>query len=130
MMTERLNELDEIRACEDRRYAAAVEKNIEVLDELFHDRLIYMHSSGVTDSKTSYLDGIREGVWDYHGIERSEPRIVISGDVALVFADLSIRMTTRGDYRAFDTRALAVWQRCDDRWRLLSVHSGAIPPAH
>jgi hypothetical protein len=41
---------------------------------------------------------------------------------------LSIRIVLRGVFKAFDSRALAVWVRRSDGWRLLALHSGAVVP--
>jgi ketosteroid isomerase-like protein len=119
-----------ITQLEDSRYAAMLGKDIGTLERLLDDKLIYMHSSGIVDTKASYIDGLTAGVWDYQQIDRTEVRTEISGDVALVFGTLSIRLTTRGVSKAFSTRALAVWQRSEAGWRLLAVHSGAIPESH
>jgi ketosteroid isomerase-like protein len=126
-MTETTDVVEEIAALEDRRYAAMVAKDVATLDELLDEKLIYMHSSGVADTKASYLKGLQTGVWDYHQVDRSDLRTEIDGDVALVFGKLSIRITIRGEYKAFDSRALAVWHRRGGTWHLLAVQSGAMP---
>jgi hypothetical protein len=102
---------------------------IATLDRLLDDKLIYVHSSGVADTKASYLEGLQTGVWDYQQIDRTECRVTGENDVALVFCKLSIRIVIRGTFKAFDSRALAVWVRQSDGWRLLAVQSGAIAPA-
>jgi ketosteroid isomerase-like protein len=91
--------------------------------------MIYMHSTGISDTKSSYLEGLRTGVWDYQSVDRADQRIQADGDVVLVFCKMSIRLISRGVVRAFDSRALAVWVRKADGWRLLAVQSGAIPNA-
>ncbi len=128
-MNETTEVVEEIAALEDRRYAAMVAKDVATLDELLDEKLIYMHSSGIADTKASYLEGLQTGVWDYHQVDRSDLRTEIDGDVALVFGKLSIRITIRGEYKAFDSRALAVWHRRAGTWHLLAVQSGAMPAA-
>jgi ketosteroid isomerase-like protein len=132
-MKEELQPAERITQLENSRYAAMLGKDIGTLERLLDDKLIYMHSSGVVDTKSSYIDGLRSGVWDYQQIDRTDVRIEISRDVALVFGKLSIRMNTRGAAKAFSTRALAIWQRGqrgESGWTLLAVHSGAIPESH
>ncbi|WP_434666785.1 nuclear transport factor 2 family protein [Paraburkholderia sp. A3BS-1L] len=118
-----------IRCLEDERYAAMFSKDIATLDRLLDEGLVYMHSSGVTDTKASYLGGLGSGLWDYRGVERDDVRIDVDGDVALVFAKLTIELVTNDAHKSFATRALAVWHRKGEAWRLLAVHSGALPPA-
>jgi ketosteroid isomerase-like protein len=128
-MSEDYEAIERIQQLEDARYAAMVSKDIETLDRLLDDKLIYMHSTGVADTKASYIDGLRTGVWDYQSVERTEQRVQVDGDIGMVFCKMSIRLITRGVFKAFDSRALAVWVRKPDGWRLLAVQSGAIPNA-
>ena len=128
-MSEESQVSEQIQQLEDARLAAMVGKDVETLDRLLDDKLIYMHSTGVADTKASYLEGLRTGVWDYQSVDRVDQRIQVDGNVALVFCKMSIRLITRGVFRAFDSRALAVWVRKPDGWRLLAVQSGAIPNA-
>jgi ketosteroid isomerase-like protein len=117
----------EIVLLEDERYAAMLAKDVATLERLLDDDLVYMHSSGVADSKASYLAGLREGVWDYLKIGRSEQSVKVSGDTALVFNRLAISIKVRGVQKELDNRALAVWVRRGGAWRLLALQSGAVP---
>lgn len=112
---------------EDERYAAMLAKDVKTLERLLDGELVYMHSSGVADSKESYLRGLREGLWDYRRIERTEQTVKVSGDTALVFNRLAISIKVRGVQKELDNRALAVWVRRDGTWRLIAVQSDAIP---
>ena len=117
----------EIERLEDERYAAMVAKDVKALERLLDEQLVYMHSSGVADSKQSYLSGLRDGVWDYQRIVRTEQTVKVSGDTALVFNRLAISIKVRGVQKELDNRALAVWVRRDGAWRLLALQSGAVP---
>jgi hypothetical protein len=129
-MSKSQQEMELIQQLEDVRYVAMVDKDVHKLDGLLDDELIYVHSTGVADTKSSYVDGLRNGAWDYQSIDRTDPRIQVDKDIALVFCKLSIRMVSHGEFRAFDSRVLAVWVRRTDNWRLLAVQSGAIPGKH
>ena len=54
-----------IETMEDRRYAAMLYKDVKMLRSLLHDQLTYVHSSGTTDTKASYIAGLEAGTWDY-----------------------------------------------------------------
>ncbi|SCX72529.1 nuclear transport factor 2 family protein [Variovorax sp. EL159] len=127
-MTRNDETIERIRQLDDERYAAMVAKDVDSLEKLLDDKLIYMHSSGVADTKATYIEGLSTGVWDYHGIDREELRHQIDGDVALMFSRLFIRMTNRGTYKEFGSHALAVWVKKSGIWRLLAVQSGGLPP--
>jgi ketosteroid isomerase-like protein len=119
----------EIERLEDERYAAMLARDLKTLERLLDEQLVYMHSSGVADSKRSYLTGLREGVWDYQRIARTEQSVKVSGDTALVFNRLAISIKVRGVQKDLDNRALAVWTRREGAWRLLALQSGAVPKA-
>ena len=117
----------EIVRLEEERYAAMLAKDIAALERLLDEDLVYMHSSGVADTKESYLRGLKDGVWDYLRISRSEQMVKVKGDTALVFNRLAISIKVRGALKELDNRALAVWVRREGAWRLLALQSGAVP---
>jgi len=117
----------EILRLEDERYAAMLAKDVKALERLLDGELVYMHSSGVADTKESYIRGLREQVWDYQRIGRTEQTVKVSGDTALVFNRLAISIKVRGVQKELDNRALAVWVRRGGAWRLVALQSGAIP---
>ncbi|SAK57138.1 hypothetical protein AWB76_02405 [Caballeronia temeraria] len=128
-MNDERHDREVIRQLEDERYTAMLRKDIATLTRLLNERLIYMHSSGVTDTKESYVDGLRSGLWNYRRIERSDVRIEVQGDIALVFAKLAIELMSNDKLKSFEARVLAVWYRKRDGWQLTAVHSGALPPS-
>src|SRR5262249_52883993 len=99
----------EIAALEDARYTAMLKGDVATLERLLHPILVYMHSSGVADSKASYISRLRDGVWNYQHIERADQKIVVQGDTALVFNRLLIRIKVRDVHKELDNRAVAVW---------------------
>jgi ketosteroid isomerase-like protein len=119
----------DIARLEDERYAAMLGKDVAALERLLHPDLVYMHSSGVADSKASYIAGVRDRVWDYHRIGRSDQTVRVSGSLALVFNRLKIELSVRGVEKALDNRALAVWVADGGAWRLIALQSGMVPPA-
>jgi ketosteroid isomerase-like protein len=116
-----------IERLEDERYVAMLGKDGAALERLLHTDLVYMHSSGISDSKGSYTMGLADGIWDYKRIERRDQRVMAHGDLALVFNRLSISMVIRGVPTELDNRALAVWVSDDGAWRLIALQSGAVP---
>jgi hypothetical protein len=85
-----------IARLEDERYAAMLGKDIDALERLLHPDLVYMHSSGVADDKASYIAGVRDRVWDYGAIARSDQTVRLHGALALVFNRLKIDLSVRG----------------------------------
>ncbi len=117
----------EIDAAEAARTAAMLALDVKRLDEMLDDGLVYMHSSGVTDTKQAYLDGVKSRLWEYKTIKREDVRTTVRGDTATVFCHLMIDLLMKGEPRKVDSNALAVWTKASGRWRLLSVLSSARP---
>lgn len=118
----------DIERLEDERYAAMLAKDMAALERLLHPDLVYMHSSGVADSKASYITGLRDRVWDYSRIERTDQTVRVHESLALVFNRLNIDLTVRGVPKTLDNRALAVWVEDEGAWRLVALQSGVVPP--
>jgi len=123
-----MTDVTDIARLEDQRYAAMLDKDVATLERLLHPDLVYMHSSGVADSKASYIAGVRDRVWDYSTIARSEATVRLHGALALVFNRLKIDLSVRGVAKSLDNRALAVWVADEGAWRLIALQSGMVPP--
>jgi hypothetical protein len=55
----------EILALEDKRYAAMCGGDFAALEAMLHDELLYTHSSGLTDTKATWLASLRSGKTKY-----------------------------------------------------------------
>ena len=115
-----------VRALEEQRYRAMLGADLATLDQLFDEALTYTHSSGVIDTKSSYLAGVRDKLWEYKNIARENERVVLRSNAALVFCRLRIDVVVRGAPRKVDSNALAVWVREGQQTRLLAVHSSGV----
>jgi hypothetical protein len=117
-----------IETMEDCRYAAMLDKDVKILRSILHDQLTHVHSSGVTDTKASYIAGLETGVWEYRCIRRSKQTIKVQGSLALVFNRISMNIAAGGHIVCMENRDLAVWINEANIWRLIAVQSSAIPP--
>ena len=115
-----------VRDLEEQRYRAMLGADLATLDRLLDDTLTYTHSSGVIDTKASYMAGVRDKVWEYKNISRENERVVVRGDCALVFCRLRIDLLVRGAPRKVESNALAVWVEDGHHYRLLAVHSSPL----
>jgi Domain of unknown function (DUF4440) len=68
----------EILALEDKRYAAMCGGDFAALEAMLHDELLYTHSSGLTDTKATWLASspdVRVRIRRFGGLSR--PRAVV-----------------------------------------------------
>ncbi|HEX4595051.1 MAG TPA: nuclear transport factor 2 family protein [Bryobacteraceae bacterium] len=63
----------EILALEDKRYAAMCGGDFAALEAMLHDELLYTHSSGLTDTKATWLASLRSGKTKYKSAACSDP---------------------------------------------------------
>ena len=62
----------EVEALERQRFEALVKKDYTFLEKVFADDLLYVHSSGKTDNKMTYITSIKEGKSSYDKIDVEE----------------------------------------------------------
>lgn len=119
-----------ILALETRRYAAMTSNSLDALADLFHDDMIYTHSSGVVDTKASYLEALRSGRTRYLEVEQREQTVKLLGDVALVIgaSHIEVDVTVNGEKvrKSLDLRSLAAWTATVSGWKFLAWQSCSV----
>jgi ketosteroid isomerase-like protein len=117
----------DILALEERRCAAMSKNDIAALEGMFHDDLIYTHSSAVVDTRASYLEALKSGHTRYHSVQRSEEKVRVCGDTALVTGRAIIDVTVKGEKKHLDTRFLDVWTKTPQGWKFIAWQSTKLP---
>jgi ketosteroid isomerase-like protein len=117
----------DILALEERRCAAMAANDVAALEKLFHDDLIYTHSSAVVDTRASYLDTLKNGHTRYHSVQRSDEKVRVCGDTALVTGRAIIDVTVKGEKKHLDTRFLDVWTKTRQGWKFIAWQSTKLP---
>ncbi|MBK8958036.1 MAG: nuclear transport factor 2 family protein [Proteobacteria bacterium] len=117
-------------ALETRRYAAMTSNSLDALADLFHDDMIYTHSSGVVDTKASYLEALRSGRTRYLEVEQIEQTVKLLGEVALVIgaSHIEVDVTVNGEKvrKSLDLRSLAAWTATLSGWKFLAWQSCSV----
>ena len=90
----------EILALEDKRYAAMCGGDFDALEAMLHDELLYTHSSGLTDTKATWLSSLRLGKTKYKSAACSDRKVRLAGDTALVTGQAAIEAETNGQPRS------------------------------
>jgi hypothetical protein len=118
---------DTIRLLEARRYRAMCEGDAATLGELLGDSLVYTHSYGGADTKSSYLDGIRSKKWVYRAIERPIEDIQVHGDCAVVTGQVRIELLSEGKPKTLNSRFTNVWVKGAHGWQMVAWQSTPLP---
>lgn len=114
-----------IRALDDERMQAMLAADVDRLGQLLSDDLVYMHTTGDRDTKTSYLGKVRSAFVEYKYIERVEERTFVHGEVAYVTGRHIGLSVLEGQPRLMDSFFLAIWKVVGGRWRLCAWQATA-----
>jgi hypothetical protein len=113
-------------AAEEARRQAMLAADVAVLGALLSDTLAYTHSTGVTDSKQSYLQLLASGALRYETLEFAH-RARLMGTAGLVSA-VMYAAVRKGDLRRdIASSYLAVWEHTATGWVLQAVQATALP---
>lgn len=113
----------EILGLEDRRFAAMIAKDFGALEAMVHEQLLYTHSSGVTDTKASWLDSMRSGSVKYKSASCSARKVRIVNDVALVNGAAHIEAEIDGQARTLKLLFLNAWAKTPQGWKFVAWQS-------
>ena len=116
----------EILALEDKRFAAMV-GDPAALEALLHDDLLYTHSSGLTDTKASWLASMRSGKTKYKSGVWSDRKVRFAGETALVTGRAQIEAEVNGQPRTLRLVFLNAWTKTPKGWKFIAWQSTPQP---
>ena len=117
-------ELAAVIAADDARVAAFKKPTAEALEKIFSSDLHYAHSTGVVDTKPSFINVLTSGKTKYVGIdyENREWSFPAPG-IALMTGRVRIQAVTADAALDNLLSFLAVWRLEEGRWRFLAWQS-------
>ena len=117
MATEALDR--EIRHAEQALYRTQIAGDVEAIRPWLADDLVYIHSTGVAETREAYLKGVVDRLYEYGTIASRDTRIRALGDA--VFMDGIVEMTVAARGAPKQPIALLfclLWVRQGGTWRL------------
>lgn len=117
----------EILELEDRRLAATVAEDFAALEALVHDELIYTHSSGVVDTKASWIESMRTRRTRYRKVTPGARKVRFYGDTALVTGHADIEAEIGGAPKSLRLMYLIVWTKTPQGWKFVAWQSAPRP---
>lgn len=95
---------------------------------LLSEDVVYVHSSGFTDDKASYLEKFRDGAFIYHSAVLQLEKVSALGENGFM-ATGSVQMdaTVGGVLKHLHTLLLVVWRKESGTWRLLGHQTTSLP---
>jgi ketosteroid isomerase-like protein len=109
----------QIRECETRLYAAMSVSDVDELDALIADDLLFAGPTGELATKTMDLELHRTGGTQFHEFAPKELEIRIwSEHFVLASAKIFLSGTYLGDAFAGDYRYIRVWRKGENGWQI------------
>ena len=118
-----------VKAADDARMVAMKSADRDKLAAIFSDDLRYSHSSGVVDTKTSFIDVLTKGTTKYLSVDYEEQNFTFPAPgIALMTGRAKFKIgTPNGDIDP-TLAFLAVWRLEDGQWRFLAWQSCKLTP--
>jgi Domain of unknown function (DUF4440) len=121
-------ELANVQGADDQRVAAMKSPDRSKLEACFSDELRYAHSSGVVDSKGSFIDILVAGKTKYVGYEYQERNFTFPAPgIALMTGKARVQANTGESSMDSVLSFLAVWRNENGKWRFLAWQSCRMP---
>ena len=86
---------DELLAAERALYDAMIALDYDALKRILSPNLVYVHSTGVAESKNRYLAALAEGLYEYETIASHDNRLRVEGNVAILNGVVDMRSEER-----------------------------------
>ncbi len=109
----------EIRAAEAALYRAQIAGDVAAIRPLLADDLVYIHSTGVAETRDAYLKGVVDRLYEYGAITSRDARLRALGEAA--FLDGIVDMTVSAHGAPKQPIALLfclLWVKQGGAWRL------------
>jgi hypothetical protein len=118
---------DEAQASEDARYAAQMGDDFGALQKLIGEDLVYIHSTAVVDSKTTYIESMKSGNVKYRVMRRSDVTVRTYGCIAIITGLGNFDVTVKGQDLAVEIRFHSIWAKRDHGLEFISWEATRTP---
>jgi ketosteroid isomerase-like protein len=113
--------LDEIRDVEMQLQQAMVKNDVQALERLIHDDLVFIDVEGNVQGKRDDIDSHASGAMVQTAVEFvEEPVMQLHGETAVVAVKAHVKVQLQGNPVEALCRYLRVWLFQDERWQILS----------
>lgn len=117
---------DQIAKQEQELAKAMLNSNVQQLDELISDDLIFTDHTGRLLDKAADLEAHRSGTLKIDTLESSGQLIKIFGNTAVVSVLVNIGGSYAAEHFKGTLRFTRVWMKRDDSWKVVAAHSVAV----
>lgn len=116
----------EIRDLEAQRFHAMEKGDVETLDRIISDDLIYTHANGLRQTKFNVIGVLGSSEMKYESIIPSDVRVRIYNDTAIVAGRATIHIKAHGEKESFEICYLDVYVKQEGRWQMVAWQSSRV----
>jgi len=120
------SKFDEILNLEEILRQAMLSSDVEKLDQLLADDLIFTNHAGQRQDKQADLDAHRSGLLKLTKLDPSRQVVKIYGDTAIVAVQLAVEGAADGAKFGGSFCFTRVWGKQKGRWVILAAHSSML----
>jgi hypothetical protein len=118
--------LEAVRALERRRIEATRANDVDRLEPLFHDQLIYVNSAGEIYDKQRYLHGIDTHALTYdRDFDVRETHARALEDLVVLAGIMLGHSRLDGEQQVFHFPCIGVWRKDSGGWRMIAWQSSS-----
>lgn len=99
-------------------------EKLDQLKPLLDDRMIFIHSNGMTETKTQMIQDLTEGKWKIHTVDVKEASVrVYKNNTAILVGKGTFHVATAGNDLDLELYYTEVWTHLKKGWVLASRHA-------
>ncbi len=115
-----------IEDLEEKLRQAMLDSDVEALDELIADDLVFTMHTGLVISKQDDLEAHRTGIQKFTKIELDEQQVLHYGNCAVVAVKVGLAGKFNGQDYSETYRFTRVWVKRHNRWQIAAGHVSQI----
>ena len=110
-----------------KRMQAMAAKDIDTLDTLLAEDLVYTHSSARLDTKQTLMGNMKSGATVYSSVQPFDVKAQDLGDVVILTGSARIKVSSQGKQQDFGVRFTDAYAKRNGRWQMVVWQSTRLP---
>lgn len=118
---------EEVKAAEQAWFEGITKNDFAKLQKVLAGDLYYLHSTGVVDTKASYIESMKSGKQKYAAGKLNDLKVRVYGNTAVVNGDANFEFVTAGKPGKAHLKYTHVFVKNGGEWQLVSHQSLKMP---
>jgi hypothetical protein len=102
------------------KFCWKTEGNIDKVEDLFDDELVFVHLTGHITTKADWIDQLRTKRFVYNKIVQKEASVKVYGNTAVLVGKAAFTVNGGSVYKLVYTE---VYTKKNDQWKLVNLHT-------